>query len=463
MRTTRDLTAVIENGKLGAFQRGILAICFLIVVMDGFDTQAIGFAAQSIAQARGIPIASFGAVFSAGLLGAVIGAFAMGPISDLHGRRRPLALLILVFALASLALTLATTLPAIIVLRVIAGIGLGGAIPSLIALATEYSPARLRGTLTGVLYAGFPLGGAIGAVISAKVMPAFGWESLFIIGGVGPLLLSLVVVAFLPESVRFLERHGRQKSLEAIADRIAPGSRNTGLEVVVDTRDAVVRAPVRQLFKGGRTASTLLLWTAFFACFVMLIVLVLWTPALMKAVGFGVGAAAIIAGFVNLGSVFGTAAGGRLVDRFGVLPTVPILFALGGLAIAALGRSGGAFWIAGSMAAASGLFVGAGSAALLALAVREYPAAIRGTGVGWAMGVGRLGQVTGPITIGWLLGLGVSVSGLFLLTAVPAACALVAVTFFGLLAKRERHDGPFDEDAIEALAAAAVSVRHTDR
>jgi AAHS family 4-hydroxybenzoate transporter-like MFS transporter len=423
-----SIASIIDRLPLGTYRIGIVVICFLIALMDGFDTQAIGFAAPAISSSLHIPITAFGQVFSAGLLGAMLGAFILGPLADRFGRRWMLVGSVVAFSLFSLLTPHAPDLFWLLLCRFFAGFGLGGAIPNLLALSSEYAPRRIRGLLTGLLFAGFPLGGAIGAVTSAHLLPLFGWPALFYVGGTIPLLLAAVVAYAFPEPLQFLiRRPDGQRKVGAIVRRIVPDAPADGT-VYVDTEERPGRLPLRQLFSGGRAAPTLLLWISFSMCFMLLIALVLWTPVLLRQTGIETSQATLIVVLVNLGSVAGTALGGRLVDRFDPSIVLLLLFSVGAISVSSLGYAIGSVTLLGLFAALSGFSLGAASSALLGVAVLIYPSMMRATGVGWAMALGRMGQAIGPLVIGALLAGGVAPNRIFLLWAVPALCAAAAAT-----------------------------------
>jgi MFS transporter, AAHS family, 4-hydroxybenzoate transporter len=401
----------------------LIGVCFLIVLMDGFDTQAIGFAATAISSSLDVPVAAFGQVFSAGLSGAMLGALILGPLGDRLGRRWILVGAVLAFSLFSLLTPRAPDLFWLLLCRFFTGLGLGGAIPNLLALSSDYAPRRIRGLLTGMLYAAFPLGGAAGAVASAHLLPLFGWPALFYIGGTVPLVLAVVAACALPESLQLLlRRPDGQRIVAATVRRIGLDAPASGT-IYIDTEERLDGFPLRHLFSGGRAIATLLLWVACFMCFALLVVLVLWTPALLRENGVGGAQAALVVGLVNLGSVAGTALGGRLVDRFNPSVVLPLLFIAGAFGVGPLGYVTGSVALLGVFAALSGFFLGAGSSGLLGVAVLIYPSVMRATGIGWAMALARMGQVTGPLTIGALLANGLTVDHIFLYCAVPALCA----------------------------------------
>jgi AAHS family 4-hydroxybenzoate transporter-like MFS transporter len=433
---TNSIAALIERLPLGPYRVGIVVICFLIVLMDGFDTQAIGFAALDIASELGMPMTAFGPVFSAGLLGAMAGAFVLGPLGDRFGRKWILVGAVVTFALFSLSTAHVHDLNTLLLLRFLTGFGLGGAIPNLLALCSDYAPRRVQGLLTGILYAGLPLGGATSAATSAYLVPEFGWRALFYVGGVFPLLLAVVIACCLPESLQVLmRRRNGQPRIAAILQRIEPAWKANEFEWT-DAQQEQTAFPFMRLFSNGRTAPTLLLWIACFMCFVLLIVLVLWTPALLRQAGVSGSQASLIVGLVNLGSVAGTALGGRLVDRYGPTPVLPLLFTAGVFSVAAFGLvTNNVVWLA-VFATLSGFMLGGGSSGLLSVAILIYPSEMRATGVGWAMALGRMGQVTGPLVIGALISNGLAVSSIFLSCAIPAATAAVAAALLQWTAPR---------------------------
>ncbi len=419
--------------------------------MDGFDTQAIGFAAPAMSSSLSVPIGAFGQVFSASLFGAMLGALMLGSAADRLGRRWTLVGAVATFSLFSLLTPLAPNLLWLLPCRFLAGLGLGGAIPNLLALSSEYAPRRIRGLLTGLLWAGFPLGGVIGAILSAHLLPLFGWPVLFYIGGSVPLILAALVIGALPESLQFLLRRPDGQRAVGAAVR-ALGLPAPSVETVyVATEEPLSGFPLQLLFSDGRAASTVLLWIGSFMNFALVIVLVLWTPALLQKIELGGVQAALVVGLGNLGAVAGTMVGGRLVDRFAPQVILPLLFMAGALAIGSTGYAAASMSLLAPITVLSGFFLGAAASGLLGVAVLIYPSTMRATGVGWVVAVGRMGQVAGPLAVGALVAGALTVEQVYLCCVVPAVCAASATAF--LLRSSDPQVSGFPERGDRSSAA----------
>jgi MFS transporter, AAHS family, 4-hydroxybenzoate transporter len=285
--------------------------------------------------------------------------------------------------------------------------------------------------LTGLLYTSFPLGGAMGAFAAAKLLPLFGWPAIFYLGGAIPLLLAVVVAVILPEPLRFLLlRPDGQQVVHRIVRQFAPDMPLDG-PTYVDTEVHARGLPIRYLFSRGRVASTLLLWVSFFVCFLLLIVFTLWVPALMRESGLDEENATLMVGMITLGGVVGTGIGGRLVDRFNPFVALSVLFIVGAASLVLFGHATESVTLLALFAALFGCVFGAASSGLLGVAILIYPSAIRATGLGWAMALGRMGQVIGPLVVGALLKGGLAPREIFLLSAAPAVLAAIASTMLG--------------------------------
>ena len=386
----------------------------LVALLDGFDTQAIGYTAPAIAQALHLPRESLGAVFSAALFGAMLGALSFGPLADRLGRKRFMIAATIVLSVFSLLTAHVTTLQELLACRFFTGLGLGGALPSFLALGGEFAPVRKRGVFVTLAFAAFPFGGLVAALTSSYVIPAFGWQAVFYIGGIVPLLIALVLALWLPESLRFLlARNIRLDEVRRTLARIAPEVVKPGVELVASPEPEREGVPMKHLFTEGRAGATLLLWGAFFVCFMVLVTVTAWTPTVLRSVGFSISAGALIIGLNNAGSVVASALSGYLVEKFGPLRTLLPAFVLGGLCLAAFGQATSSVTMLAIASTLAGFFVGGTGTGLIALAAGLYPTTVRSTGIGWGMGIGRMGQVFGPIGTGLLVGWGVGVHGVF--------------------------------------------------
>jgi AAHS family 4-hydroxybenzoate transporter-like MFS transporter len=262
------------------------------------------------------------------------------------------------------------------------------------------------------------------------VIPTFGWQSVFYIGAVAPLVVAVVLIIWLPESIRFLlARNMRQEEVRRTLERIMPGEVPAGVELVAPSDPARQGVPLKHLFMEGRAIPTLLLWVPFFMVFMILVTVTFWTPAVLNSVGFSLSAAALIIGLNNIGSVIASAASGWAVHRAGAFRVLIPGFILGGLSLAWFGQATSSIAMLSIASFLAGFFVGGTGTGLIAVAAGMYPTSIRSTGIGWAMGMGRVGQVFGPVLIGVLVGLGYKVGGIFYAAALPCFIGALFLVF----------------------------------
>jgi AAHS family 4-hydroxybenzoate transporter-like MFS transporter len=444
-----DVIDLIDRHPVGGFQIGVLILCMLVAALDGFDTQAIGYAAPAIAGVLKLPMAQFGQVGSAGLVGAAIGALLFGPFADLLGRKWFMVLATVLFAIFSYFTARSASLEELLTYRFLAGLGLGGVTPAFLAMGAELAPKRLRDVFVTVLFASFPAGGLIGSLTSAWVIPTFGWQSVFYIGAIAPLVVAIMLAVWLPESVRFLlARNIRQDAVRRTLERIMPGKVPPDAELIAPPDIARQGVPVRHLFTQGRAIPTVLLWIPFFMVFMVLVTVTFWTPAVLNSVGFSLSAAALIVGLNNFGSVCASVLSGWLVHRFGAYRILIPGFIIGGLCLAWFGQATSSVLTLGLASLLAGFFVGGTGTGLIAVAAGMYPTSIRSTGIGWGMGMGRVGQFFGPFLTGLLVGLGWKVGGIFYAAAVPCFIGALFLLFL-MLARPDMEP----DAAVEAAPA----------
>jgi AAHS family 4-hydroxybenzoate transporter-like MFS transporter len=302
-----EIADVIESRPVSRFQYLIFVLCASIALLDGYDTQAIGYVAPLLAAAIHTPVTAFGLIFSAGLAGAAVGAFTFGPLADRIGRRPPLILACILFAVFSVATIFVTSFGQLLIVRIITGIGLGGAVPTSLAVVAEYAPKRIRGLAVTAVFSAFPLGGFVGGLAASHLISAYGWHSIFIVGGVLPLLVGVVLIAQMPESLRFLIARGANDSqLRSILAKIAPELAHSETSFR-HAEEATPRSPIKDLFAEGRAWVTLLLWGPFFLGFMVILTVVLWGPSLLNEGGIPLSIGALIFAAHYLGGFIGTA------------------------------------------------------------------------------------------------------------------------------------------------------------
>jgi MFS transporter, AAHS family, 4-hydroxybenzoate transporter len=447
-----DVVALIETRPIGPAQWTVIGLCALVAMLDGLDLQSIGLAAPAMGAQLHIAPQAFGVVFSAALAGLALGAFLLGPVADRVGRKRVLVAATFCFGVFTLATAYAGSLPELLTCRFLTGFGLGGAMPSFISLGSEYVPKTRRTAVVSLLWAGFPLGGVVGGLLGSRIIPAYGWQSVFLVGGVLPILLSMILTIALPESVSFLVATGTSRDrIGRTLRRIFPDVRITGETRFELVRESAPRATVFELFGSGRALGTLLLWASFFFAFMILVTNSAWSPILLRRVGIAAEQSALALALFNFGSLFGSAAAGMLLNRFGILRVLPPTLTLGALAYAMVGWSAPSF---GSVMMAEGLFgllLGCASSGLIALSAIYYPVAIRSTGVGWATGMGRLGSFVGPLVVGQMVGAQWDVPTVFAALGGSVLIGAVASALMALVPKASTSD---------ALAAATNASVH---
>jgi MFS transporter, AAHS family, 4-hydroxybenzoate transporter len=426
MAATVDVGALIDANPMGGVQRTVVVLCGLIALLDGFDLQSIGLAAPIIAQTLHIPPQTLGAVFSAALAGLALGAFGLGPVADRFGRKKVLIAATLCFGVFTVCTALATTLNELIAYRFLTGLGLGGAMPSFIALTAEYAPRHQRATVVAILWGGFPLGGVIGGLLGSQLIPTVGWQSLFYVGGFLPIVLVPLLALFLPESLNFMVRTGAAPDrVTRLLRRMFPATAIPDDARFVLTEGEGRGVPVRELFSPERGFGTAMLWVSFFVTFMLLVTNTAWSPILLKAEGMEVARSAVAMAVFNFGSVIGSSAAGWLITRFGAVSVLPVSFVVAAASLIAVGQGAPSPGLVTAAQGMLGLSLGCGSSGLIVLAALFYPTQIRSTGVGWSMGMGRFGSFVGPLVVGALVAAKLPITTVFLL--IGLACLIPVI------------------------------------
>jgi MFS transporter, AAHS family, 4-hydroxybenzoate transporter len=433
---TVSLESIVDAAGLSPRQVLIIVLCSLVVMVDGFNTQSIAFAAPAIVAAWRVPAASFGVVFAAGLLGSLFGALAFGVLADRLGRKPCLVAAVLLFAAVNLIAPFTTSVGALTAVRLVSGFGLGGALPITLSLTSEYAPARMRTTLVALMFCGFPLGAVLGGAGSAKLIPALGWASVFYAGGLVPIALLPFVIGWIPESIRFLSLRQARSRIERVLRRMHWLELWNGQLMPADTP---MRSPVAALFAAGRAPATLLLWVTLFLSLLLTYFLVNWIPLIARSAGYDMTTAVLGVAALNLGAVAGCLLIGWLADRYGRLTRLlGVAFVLGAVAIGLIGASGrSSLWLLTAAFLSGACSLGAQMCTVVYCA-NFYDTALRSTGVGWAIGIGRIGSIVGPAMGGILIAAGVTAGTLFVLIGSMSVGSGVAVLALGRCAGGRR-------------------------
>jgi AAHS family 4-hydroxybenzoate transporter-like MFS transporter len=421
-----DIPALIDANKLSRFQIWILVLVGMTVVMDGFDVQAMGFVAPAIIREWGVSKAELGPVFGAGLFGMLVGSLSLSVLADKIGRRPVLLGSSIFFAFCMLTTAWTGTITQLQVIRFITGLGLGAIMPNAMALVGEYSPKRNRVTLMMLVSCGFTLGAVLGGLLSAVMIPSFGWRSVFYLGAAIPLVMAVLMYLHVPESLQFMVLKGSK--LDQVAQclrQIAPGfAADAGARYLVP-ESGQSGAPVGELFRHGRAVVTVLLWIVNFMNLLNLYFLSNWLPTIAVSAGLPTETAVLIGTALQAGGVLGTVLMGPIIDRIGFYKMLVPSFGLAAITIALIGQPGIALPALFLVVLITGFCIVGGQPAVNALAATYYPTTLRSTGIGWSLGVGRIGSIVGPVLGGELMRRNWSNSDIFAAIAVPAAVSAV--------------------------------------
>jgi MFS transporter, AAHS family, 4-hydroxybenzoate transporter len=428
-----DVPAFINDRRVGTVQWVVIVLCALVMLLDGFDTQAISYMAPLIAKEWGLPRELLGPIFSSALTGLMVGYLFLSPLADRFGHRRLILASTVAFGVLTLVTVVATSVMQLMILRLVTGSALGAAIPSTVALTTEYSPKRLRATFVLVIYSGFSLGFVAAGGLAAWSIPLYGWRSMLWIGAVAPLLLAAWAFILLPESLDFLVRTKADPgSIWRVVRRV---DRNLPHDCPVEfTADiAESRSAVGSLFQSGRAFGTIALWLVFGLNLAEFYALQSWLPTILTNLDHPLSTVALATSLTTIGGIVAAFAIGPAMDRLGAFGSLATVYFAGVVFVALLGPAVSApSWVLLIAAFCAGFCISGGQKSVIALSAIFYPASMRSTGVGWALGIGRLGGIGGPLLVGVLLGYHLSPACLFYAAAVPMLLAGILVTLVGM-------------------------------
>jgi AAHS family 4-hydroxybenzoate transporter-like MFS transporter len=433
MAASIDVPAWIEAQRVSRTQILVVTLMGLTAALDGFDAQMIGYVAPAVVRDLQVGPAQFTPVFAFGLFGLLVGCLVIAPLADWLGRKRILVLSAIFFGAMSLLTAFADSLQSLIVLRFLTGLGLGGSMPNAIAMTAEYFPNRNRAFTTMVMFSGFPLGATLGGLLAAWLITQYNWPSVFIVGGILPLILAAALAVVLPESFRhlILRGHGGAK-VAAVLRRINPQADFADDTHFIVREEHQPGITLIHLFREGRALGTVLLWVIFFCSLLDIFFLSSWLPTVLHDAGLSLSASVVETALFQGGGVVAGLTLGLFIDRIGFLKVLVPVYIGAGLAIAAIGYAGTALDLIMVASFLAGAFVIGGQNSSNVLAAVFYPTYIRATGVGWALGIGRIGSIVGPVLGGMMLGAHWDRQSLFIAAAIPAFIAAASALILGV-------------------------------
>jgi MFS transporter, AAHS family, 4-hydroxybenzoate transporter len=425
---TLNVREFINTRALSRNQWILVALCFLIVTVDGMDVAIMGFVAPSIIGEWGISRPAFGMVMGAAPIGLALGALLAGSSSDWIGRRKVLLGSVFIFGGMTILTAYAGNASTMALMRLLTGLGLGAAMPNSTTLLSEYVPEKRRAFLVATMFTGFNLGSAMIGFIAAALIPVQGWQSVLIFGGLVPLLMLPVLFFFLPESAKFMvvRQHDTEKVRQVLAN-VTRCDLQSVQHFSLGEVDTGAKQPIVVLFKQGFRMRTITLWTTYFMGLLVIYLTTSWLPTMIKDAGLPISTAANVTAMFQLGGTIGALLVGWLMDRLSPNKVISAFYLLGGLCLIALAQQGFASESLALFVFMVGFCLSGSQTGLNGYAPGCYPTFSRATGVSWMLGIGRLGSILGSSIGGVLLGMGWGFEGVFTILAIPATIAAVTI------------------------------------
>lgn len=438
-----DVHKVADEATYNRFHGKVLAWCLLIIIIDGYDIAVAGAALPAIMDQMGVDASTAGFMASSALFGMMFGAIFLGALSDRIGRRLTVSICVFLFSVFTAAAGLTNDPVTFSITRFIAGLGIGGVMPNVVAQMTEYSPKKIRSLLTTIMFSGYAVGGIIAALLGKTLIGEYGWQAVFFAAGI-PVILIPFIMKTMPESLGYMITKGDQDSLRKVVGQLQPELKlDADAQFLVPEDDRPQGAPIKRLFQDGRGFSTVMFWIAFFTGLFIVYALSSWLTKLMAMSGYSLGSALTFLIVVNVGAMIGAISGGWLSDRFHIKWVLVGMYGFGAVFMYMM-----TWKTSTEVLYLIALMVGACStgAQIVAYAYcgQYYPMTIRSTGIGLASGVGRLGAIMAPVLIGQIVALNLPLEQNFLVICAAGAIGAVALALIdhSRSASEIGHDAP---------------------
>jgi len=430
-----DVAEHVDGIGFGRFQWTVVALCALLLVVDGYDVFVAGTVLPRLIADWALTKPQAGALQAWALFGMMFGALILGPLADRIGRKKGIAISFLLFTVSTLLTGFADTPTQFKAFRFVAGLGCGGLMPNAVALMNEYAPKRLKGTMVALMFSGYSVGGMVAAGLGIWLIPAHGWQPMFWVAAL-PLAALPLILWKLPESLGFLIRHARQDEARALLAKVDPGLRLTAADELVQHDASGGSAALSELFAARRSLPTVMLWASFFCCLLLVYLLSSWLPKVLQEAGYAEKASLLNLLALNFGGMAGAILGGRMGDRFGLPRVVVGFFLAAAISIALIGSTPPDALLFALVFLAGATTIGT-QILLYASVAQLYPLPVRSTGLGWASGIGRIGAIAGPTVGGMLLAQQYPLQQNFLVFAIPALISAAAMTVHALATARD--------------------------
>ncbi|MFW1645450.1 MFS transporter [Acinetobacter guillouiae] len=420
------LNDFIDQQKIGRYQKFILLTCLLLMVMDGYDIQAIAYAAPLIMEHWHIDKTMLGVVFSASLFGLFIGSLFLSSLADRFGRRPILLISTLAFSVLMLLTPSVSSVEQLTIIRFVTGIFLGGIMPNVMAYSSEIVPSKYRILTMMVISCGYTVGAMLGGGISALLTPIGGWHAIFYFGGIIPLIIFFIMLFTLPESLQFMvSKNNDHKALLWLKKFYPKLNFSSELKILNPLILKTKQSPL-ELFKENRAFFTYTIWIISILNMISLYFLANWLPMLAKESGLNLNQALLIGSILQLGGAFGSILMGLKIDKVGFYKVLIPVFITGVLSVAVIGYSISNPLLLYVVVFIAGFAIVGGQPAINAFSASYYPISLRTTGVGWSIGIARLGSVIGPL-FGGYLSKHMDITHLFIAAAVPSMLVIMTL------------------------------------